>query len=50
MKTLPRLLIVSAVVGAGATVPTQSRGTAWLKRGCGVLVILGGLWLLYTAA
>lgn len=28
----------------------QSRGTAWLKRGCGVLVILGGLWLLYTAA
>ncbi len=27
----------------------RSRGTAWLKRSCGVLVILGGLWLLYTA-
>lgn len=27
----------------------RSRGTAWLKRICGVLVILGGLWLLYTA-
>jgi cytochrome c-type biogenesis protein len=27
----------------------RSRGTVWLKRICGVLVILGGLWLLYTA-
>jgi cytochrome c-type biogenesis protein len=27
----------------------QSRGTAWLKKICGALVILGGLWLLYSA-
>jgi cytochrome c-type biogenesis protein len=27
----------------------NSRGTAWLKRICGLLVILGGLWMLYTA-
>ncbi|OQC07745.1 MAG: thiol:disulfide interchange protein precursor [Candidatus Hydrogenedentes bacterium ADurb.Bin101] len=27
----------------------QSRGTVWVKRICGVLVILGGLWMIYTA-
>jgi cytochrome c-type biogenesis protein len=27
----------------------NSRGTLWLKRICGLLVLLGGLWLLYTA-
>ncbi len=27
----------------------QSRGTLWVKRVCGVLVILGGLWMLHTA-
>ncbi|MBW7866112.1 MAG: cytochrome C biogenesis protein [Candidatus Hydrogenedentes bacterium] len=27
----------------------QSRGTLWVKRVCGVLVILGGLWMIYTA-
>jgi cytochrome c-type biogenesis protein len=27
-----------------------SRGTLWLKRICGTLVIAGGFWLLYTAA
>lgn len=27
----------------------QSKGAVWIKRVCGVLVILGGLWLLYTA-
>lgn len=27
----------------------QSRGTAWVKRICGILVILGGLWMIYTA-
>ena len=26
-----------------------SSGTLWLKRICGILVLLGGLWLLYTA-
>ncbi len=27
----------------------QSRGTTIIKRACGVLVLLGGLWMLYTA-
>lgn len=27
----------------------QSRGVAYVKGTCGILVILGGLWLLYTA-
>jgi cytochrome c-type biogenesis protein len=27
----------------------QSKGLALLKSGCGVLVILGGLWMIYTA-
>lgn len=27
----------------------QSRGTLWVKRVCGLLVILGGLWMIYTA-
>ncbi len=27
-----------------------SKGTIWLKRICGLLVMLGGVWLLYTAA
>lgn len=27
----------------------RSRGTAWLRNLCGMLVILGGLWLLYSA-
>jgi cytochrome c-type biogenesis protein len=27
----------------------QSRGTVWVKRVCGVLVILGGVWMIYTA-
>jgi cytochrome c-type biogenesis protein len=26
-----------------------ARGTLWLKRSCGILVIAGGFWLLYTA-
>ena len=26
-----------------------SQGTTWLKRVCGLLVILGGLWMVYTA-
>ncbi|MDD2556690.1 MAG: cytochrome c biogenesis protein CcdA [Desulfuromonadaceae bacterium] len=26
-----------------------SKGTIWLKRICGLLVMLGGIWLLYTA-
>ena len=29
---------------------TQSRGVAILKSVCGVLVLLGGIWLVYTAA
>ena len=27
----------------------RSKGAVWVKKACGVLVILGGLWLLYTA-
>jgi len=27
----------------------KSNGTVWVKRLCGVLVLLGGLWLIYTA-
>lgn len=27
----------------------ESRGATWLKRVCGLLVILGGLWMIYTA-
>ncbi len=27
----------------------QSKGTMWVKRICGFLVILGGLWMIYTA-
>jgi cytochrome c-type biogenesis protein len=27
----------------------NARGTLWLKHICGILVLLGGLWLLYTA-
>jgi len=27
----------------------HSKGTVWIKRICGVLVILGGLWMIYTA-
>ena len=27
----------------------ESRRTTWLKRVCGLLVILGGLWMVYTA-
>ncbi len=27
----------------------QSKGTVWVKRICGVMVILGGLWMIYTA-
>ena len=27
----------------------ESRGTTWLKRVCGLLVVLGGLWMVYTA-
>jgi cytochrome c-type biogenesis protein len=27
----------------------QSKGLAWLKATCGVLVVLGGIWMLYTA-
>ncbi len=27
----------------------HSRGTVWVKRICGLLVILGGLWMIYTA-
>lgn len=27
----------------------KSRGTLWVKRICGLLVILGGLWMIYTA-
>lgn len=27
----------------------NSRGTVWVKKTCGVLVILGGLWMIYTA-
>lgn len=27
----------------------QSKGTVWVKRICGFLVILGGLWMIYTA-
>lgn len=27
----------------------QSRGTLWVKRVCGLLVLLGGLWMIYTA-
>lgn len=27
----------------------KSHGTVWVKRVCGVLILLGGLWLIYTA-
>ena len=27
----------------------RSQGTVWVKRVCGVLVLAGGLWMLYTA-
>ena len=27
----------------------HSKGTVWIKRICGVLVILGGLWMIYAA-
>ena len=27
----------------------QSKGTLWLKRVCGLLVIAGGIWLIYSA-
>ncbi len=27
----------------------RSKGAVWVKKACGVLVILGGLWVLYTA-
>ena len=27
----------------------ESRGTVWLKRVCGALVLLGGLWMIYVA-
>jgi cytochrome c-type biogenesis protein len=27
----------------------HSKGTVWVKRICGLLVILGGLWMIYTA-
>lgn len=27
----------------------QSKGTVWVKRICGFLVILGGLWMIYSA-
>ncbi|PLY04420.1 MAG: cytochrome C biogenesis protein, partial [Desulfuromonas sp.] len=27
-----------------------SKGTIWLKRVCGLLVIVAGIWLLYSAA
>jgi cytochrome c-type biogenesis protein len=26
-----------------------SRGTLWVKRACGLLVVFGGIWLIYTA-
>ena len=28
---------------------TRSRGAVWLKRACGVLIVLAGLYLMYTA-
>ena len=28
----------------------RSKGTLWIKRVCGLLVIAGGLWLIYSAA
>ncbi|MCX6873073.1 MAG: cytochrome C biogenesis protein [Verrucomicrobia bacterium] len=27
----------------------QSKGLAWVKASCGVLVVLGGIWMIYTA-
>ncbi|MBX7258278.1 MAG: cytochrome c biogenesis protein CcdA [Candidatus Hydrogenedentes bacterium] len=27
----------------------RSQGTTWIKRTCGVLVLAGGLWMIYTA-
>lgn len=48
------LVIVAAGTSAGwvqryLNWNERSRGTVVLKRICGVLVLLGGLWLLYTA-
>ncbi|MDH3809870.1 MAG: cytochrome C biogenesis protein, partial [Desulfuromonadales bacterium] len=28
----------------------RSKGTLWVKRVCGLLVIAGGIWLIYSAA
>lgn len=48
----------SVIVAAGTSTESvqrylnwneQSRGTVWVKRVCGVLVFLGGLWMIYTA-
>ena len=48
----------SVIVAAGTSTESvqrylnwneQSRGTVWVKRVCGVLVILSGVWMIHTA-
>ena len=39
----------TAIVERALDWTRESRGAVLLKRSCGVLVLLGGLWLLYTA-